>query len=93
MKYSNFSKLTYWYRYVDDNLTCSTSTDRQLNNFLTYINFLHKNIEFIIETEQDNTINFLHLSITKKHNKYDFSIYNKPSHTDITIHNSSAHPI
>lgn len=82
----------YWYRYVDDIITCFVGTDRQLQSFFKYINSLHPNIKFTLETEQNNSINFLDLTITKVNNKHEFSIFHKPSHTDITIHNSSSHP-
>ena len=58
-------KFLYWYRYVDDILACFIGTDRQLQTFLNFINNLHSNIEFTLETEQNNSINFLDLTITK----------------------------
>ena len=45
-----------------------------------------------MEVEQGSSINFLDLTITRNTNKHEFSIYHKPSHTDITIHNTSTHP-
>lgn len=82
----------YWYRYVDDILACFIGTDRQLHTFEKYINSIHPNIEFSIEIEQDKSINFLDITITRLQNKHEFSIFRKPSHTDTTIHSSSIHP-
>ena len=82
----------YWYRYVDDILACFVGTERQLQSFLNYINSIHTNIKFTLEIKQNNSINFLDLTITKQNNKHDFSIFHKPSYTDITIHNKSSHP-
>lgn len=83
----------YWYRYVDDILTCFIGTNRQLSKFLNFINNIHPNIKFTIEEEINNSINFLDLQISKINHKHEFSIFHKPSHTDITIHSSSTHPI
>lgn len=91
-KHPLFSKFVYWYRYVDDILACFTGTDRQLQLFLDYINNIHPNIKFTIEIENNNSINFLDLTISRKENKHVFSIFHKPTHTDTTIHKSSCHP-
>lgn len=82
----------FWFRYVDDIFACFTGNVRQLNIFSNFINSLHNRIEFTLETEKNNSINFLDLTITRINNKLDFSIFHKPSHTDITIHNNSTHP-
>lgn len=91
-KHPLIKNFIFWYRYVDDIITCFIGTNRQLNHFLEFINSLHDNIKFTIELETNNSINFLDLTIQKLNNKFDFSIYRKPTCTDITIHNSSAHP-
>lgn len=88
-----FEKFIYWYRYVDDVLACFTGTERQLDNFLDFINSIHNNIKFTIEKEHNNSINFLDLSINKINNKHNFAVFHKPTHTDMTIHNTSCHPI
>jgi len=92
-KHKISNSFIYWYRYVDDVLACFTGTNRQLDSFLEYINSLHEKINFTIETEKDNSINFLDLKISRIENKHIFSIYRKPSHTDTTIHQNSAHPV
>ncbi|KAL3283515.1 hypothetical protein HHI36_006654 [Cryptolaemus montrouzieri] len=80
----------YWYRYVDDIIVCFTGTNRQFTVFKNFIKNLHPKIKFTSEIEQNNSINFLDLTITRSNNK-QFLIYHKPSHTDITIHYTSAH--
>lgn len=82
----------FWHRYVDDILISFYGTNRQLTSFSEYINSIHPNIKFTIESENNNSINFLDLTIRRIDNKLDFSIYHKPSHTDITINNKSYHP-
>ena len=83
----------FWYRYVDDILTCFKGTTRQLEIFLQFIKTLHPKIKFTFEMEQNNTINFLDLTITHINNQYKFNIYRKPTFTGITIPNDSFHPI
>lgn len=92
-KHPLFKKFIYWYRYVDDVLACFIGTERQLDQFLEFINNIHNNIKFTIEKEINSSINFLDITIKKSENKHDFSIYHKPTHTDTTIHNTSCHPI
>ena len=87
-----FKQFIYWYRYVDDILTCFTGTDRQLSQFLTLLNNFHPNIKFTIEEETNRSINFLDLTITNQNGSHMFSIYHKPSYTDTIIPNSSCHP-
>ena len=43
--------------------------------------------------EENNTINFLDLTIIRKHKKLEINIYRKPTTTDNTIHYKSNHPI
>ena len=87
-----FKLFMFWYRYVDDVLAIFLGTRRQLQNFLNFINDLHRNITFTIEIEVNDSINFLDLSITKQNNKLNISIFHKPTHMDMVIHNTSAHP-
>ena len=82
----------FWYRYVDDVFSCFLGTRRQLTTFLAYLNSLHPNIQFTLEIEENNRINFMDLSIQKINNRLQFGIYHKPTHTDMLIHNSSMHP-
>lgn len=86
------SNFIYWYRYVDDIITCFTGTNRQLDTFVNFINGIHPKIHFTMEMEEDNKINFLDLTLNKVNGKHDFSIFRKPSHTDTVIHNRSLHP-
>lgn len=90
---NNFGQqnILYWYRYVDDVICLWKGTNRQLQKFHKHINSLDPNIQFTIETEENNSINFLDLTITKINKKHDFSIYRKPTHTDTIIHNNSRH--
>jgi hypothetical protein len=85
-------KVVFWFRYVDDILACFDGSIELINDFLLFINNLHPNIQFTLETEQYRSINFLDLTIkVNPQNTFDFSIYRKPTHSDITIPNGSCH--
>lgn len=78
-----------YYRNVDDiNIWPKQNTEQTLNEF--------KNIQlstnFTIEKEQHEEINYLDITIYRKHKKLECSIYRKPTQTDIIILNSSCHP-
>lgn len=87
-----FILFLFWYRYVDDIFACFLGTRRQLDIFFKFINNLHHRIKFTIELEENNSINFLDLTISKTQNRLTFSIFHKPTHTDMVIPNCSLHP-
>jgi hypothetical protein len=63
-------------------------TDTMINKF----NTIHPTINFTIENEENNKLNFLDLTIHCTQNKLDHTIFRNPTATDILIHNSSCHP-
>ena len=65
---------------------------RQLETLNKYLNSITKNLQFTLETEKNNKINFLDLPLTKIDNKINYNIYRKPTTTDHAIHASSYHP-
>lgn len=84
--------ILYYYRYVDDVIICWTGTYRQLLTFVQNLNRCHPKIKFKLEKEQDKSLNFLDLTITRTSNRHTFQIYRKPTHTDTVIPQSSCHP-
>jgi hypothetical protein len=50
-------------------------------------------MEFKATPEENGTLNFLDLTITRKHNKLIVDIYRKPTCTDTTIDYYSNHPM
>ena len=84
--------IVHYSRYVDDTFLIFNGTNRQINNFLNYINSIHKNIKFTVEFEKDNSLNFLDLKIIKENNKLNYDIYRKNITTDSTININSYHP-
>jgi hypothetical protein len=74
------SKLTFYNRYVDD-ILCGFQSIEQASSFLNFINNAHPNIKFTMETETDNTINFLDISISRSNNKFHTNVFRKKSFT------------
>ena len=56
------------------------------------MNSINTQIKFIIETEDNNCLNFLDLTLIKQKDCFKFNIYRKPTTTNITIHADSYHP-
>lgn len=79
----------HWARYVDDIFCIWVGNDTQLDLFLKFINSFHQQLQFTIETESQNTINFLDLTISKEQQTLHFQIYRKPTFTDTVIHAQS----
>jgi hypothetical protein len=50
-------------------------------------------LQFTIENEHDNQLNYLDLTIKRRTTEFLFEIYRKPTATDILIHQKSCHPI
>jgi hypothetical protein len=57
------------------------------------LNNIHRKVQFSVETESNNQINFLDLSIVRTCNNLKFGMFRKPTATDTMIHNMSCHPI
>ena len=70
-------------------ITLYNGNKRQCEMLLTHINKIHNNMAFTAEYENNNSINFLELTITKFEHRHKFNIYRKPITTDTEIHNSS----
>jgi hypothetical protein len=82
-----------YYRYVDDILIIYDNENlTNINDTLTDFNAIHPNIQYTIETQTDNKLNCLDITIENKDNTFTFDIYIKPTTTDLIIHNDSCHP-
>jgi hypothetical protein len=81
-----------YYRYVDDTLIIynedHTNTEDTLNEF----NSIHPNIQYTMERQTNNILNYIDITIENTNNALTFSIYRKPTTTDLMIHNDSCHP-
>ena len=74
---SEFKPVIYR-RYVDDTFLLFRSK-HHIEKFLNYLNGQHKNIKFTSETENENSISFLGIKITRENNKFMTSVYRKPT--------------
>jgi hypothetical protein len=78
-------KIVNYIRYVDDVLMIYNYTHTDIQNILTDFNTLHRNLHFTAETEVNNTLNYLDVSIHRFHNSLTISNYRKPIFTDTII--------
>jgi hypothetical protein len=67
--------------------------DTNIVNTLKEFNSIHPTIQYTIEKQKDNTLNYLDISIEQVDNNLVSGIYRKPTTTDLIIHNSLCHPM
>jgi hypothetical protein len=85
-------KLIGYFRYIDDILIIYDINNIHIDTMINEFNTKHPMINFTIENEENNKLNFLDLTIHRKHNKLDYTVCRKSTVTHILIHNSSCHP-
>lgn len=87
-------EINFWVRYVDDIFCIINGNETTASNLLNKLNNIHPKINFTLEIENNNKINFLDLTLTNNKTtlKTEFGIYRKPTTTDHVIHNMSNHP-
>ena len=66
----------------DDTIMIYNSNCRQLEMLKKHMNTITNNLQFTLETEMNNKINFLDLILTTINNKINYNIYRKPTITD-----------
>lgn len=79
--YTKKNHIIDYARYTDDILII-------YNNDITNI----VNIQFTVEKEIQNKLNYLHLTITNLRNTLAFNIFRKPTSTALIIYNDSCQP-
>ena len=77
-------------KYVDDSLFILH--DHNFDKVFDALNNFHPRIKFTYEKECNNMINFLDVTIIRKHNKFIFRHYQKPTCTDRIINFHSTQP-
>jgi len=77
---------------VDDIFIIYNENITDIEHVLSSFNDITPSLNFTLEREQENKLNFLDLSIIKTTDKISYDIYRKPSTSDIIIPKDSCHP-
>jgi len=70
---------------VDDILIIYNNKKINNDRIEKEINKIDKNLEFKMTPESNNIIHYLDLTLQRRSNNMELSIYRKPTNTDITI--------
>jgi hypothetical protein len=81
-----------YYRYVDDILIIYNVNYTNIQDTSNDFNSVRPKIQYTIETQIDNKLNYLDVTIENTNNTFTFNIYRKPTTTDLIIPNNSCHP-
>ena len=85
-------KIINYFRYIDNILLIYDSSQTNIQAILEDFNSIHPNLTFTGETEHDNMLNFLDITIHKTPQNIKISLYRKPTYTDTIIPYTSNHP-
>jgi hypothetical protein len=94
MEYSEqaIKKPNRWYRYVDDIFEVWSHGKDDLQDFLQHPNNIHKSTEFMMAAEQDITLPFLDVLLSRRlDGTLGHMVYRKLTHTDLYLHIKSEH--
>jgi hypothetical protein len=81
-----------YFRYVDDILIIYDSLLTDIDSIRDSFNTVHPNMKFTAETESNNRLNFLDITIHRTPSNWVTSIHRKHTFTDTLIPYSSNHP-
>jgi len=81
-----------YFRFVDDILVIYDTNLTNINKIRTIFNTLTPTLKFTLEKLSEHHINFMDLTIHNTKSMFSFSIYRKPTFTDIIIPAESSHP-
>ncbi|UYV70499.1 K02A2.6-like [Cordylochernes scorpioides] len=79
-----------WKRYIDD-ILCITKVD--LSTILNFFNNLKPFLKFTFEIEENNSLPFLDIQLTRNQDRIETRIYRKPTHTGSYLNFNSFGPI
>ena len=65
-------------RYIDDTFLLFSHSDHVVK-FLDYLNTKHNNINFTMEPEQQGSLPFLDVRVSRDDNKFVTSVFRKPT--------------
>ena len=69
-------------RFVDDTFLLFRTKD-PVEKFKNYLSKQHKNIKFMSEIEENGSLSFLDITITRENNKFVTSVYRKPTFSGV----------
>ena len=69
-------------RFVDDTFLLFRTKDH-VEKFKNYLNKQHKNIKFTSEIEENSSLSFLDITITRENSKFVKSVYRKPTFSGV----------
>ena len=79
-------------RYVGDALLLFSS-ELHVTKFLNYMNSKHRNIKFTVEREENDSLSFLDIKIFRDNEKFQTSVYRKPTFSGVLTNFESFLPI
>ena len=85
-------KPKFYRRYVDDIFLLFEKQD-QVKKFLRFMNSRHKNIRFTYEEEQNDSMSFLDIKITRELGKLTTSVYRKKTFSGVYLNYGSYLPV
>ena len=87
--------VVHWYRFVDDVFAVFRGNESDVISFIDDVNKLHPNIDFTYELEQNNSLPFLDIKVSRDRDRHrlSFNIYRKDTTTDHVIPYDSYHPL
>ena len=83
--------IPFFYRYVDDSITAVPKD--KVNFILEHFNKYHKKIQFTIEIEEHNSINFSNVTLHHKNEKIKTELYTKKTWSSRYLNYQSNHSI
>jgi hypothetical protein len=85
-------KPSRWKRYVNDTNVKWPHGEEELGRFFEHLNSISENIKFTMELEDNNSIPFLDILITRKQDgTLGHKVFRKKTHTDNYLHADSHH--
>ena len=78
---AHFKPIVYR-RFVDDTFLLFRTKDH-VEKFKNYLNKQHKNIKFTSEIEENGSLSFLDITITRENSKFVTSVYHKLTISDV----------
>ncbi|XP_041417033.1 uncharacterized protein LOC121393210 [Xenopus laevis] len=91
IQHTFFDYIHWWCRYIDDCFMIWTGSEKQLIDFVEYLNTCHTTIKFTCTSSLD-TVEFLDVRIYKGEGRVETDLYQKPMATNSYLHAASFHP-